>query len=601
MRIIGNSEANQGTMTKRRLMTGCAIVAIAAIGTAAIVAARRGTPGLPAAAHYANLPAQFDGALESARAKVVAGGYVSEDVRGLARLYEANGLTDEAVVCYRILNRRDGLTAQDHYYLADMLAYRGDLAAAEVELRAALKAEPGYLPAHLILGDVLFKSGRPEEAKAEYEATIARYPDQPQAMFGLARIDLQNGNDDAAVATLSALLTKHPEMTSGAGLLAQVLDRRGDTARAGVLRLWSRQKPEPIPEDPWMDALLLDCFDLQRLGLKFEEYHSSGQIALALPLLRRIEELDPKSPIPPLLRGWSQIQNHNDAGAVDEYREALSRGGDPEKICPYLAQALLNLGRVSDAAKLLAEYNEKKPGSIPILTAYADVAMREKDRPLATALLEQVVEKEPFLISADMTLASLRWAAGERDEAARCLERVTQVAPGDVPSRALLAEYYLGRKQPESAVPMLEQALTSETTDTAARRNLAQMLFAAYLAAGNDQEEKGEGAGAVANFYEKAIRLAPANPGGYAAKAAACARLGMLGDAAAALRKLAELQPANPTVFLSLGDVLYRQGDRGGATLNWRRARELTRADDTALMQALGSRLNGPITEATFQ
>ncbi len=65
-----------------------------------------------------------------------------------------------------------------------MLAYRGDLAAAEAELRAALKAEPGYLPAHLILGDVLFKSGRPEEAKAEYEATLARYPDQPQAMFG---------------------------------------------------------------------------------------------------------------------------------------------------------------------------------------------------------------------------------------------------------------------------------------------------------------------------------------------------------------------------------------------------------------------------------
>ncbi len=390
-------------------------------------------------------------------------------------------------------------------------------------------------------------------------------------------------------------------MTSGAGLLAQVLDRRGETERAGVLRLWSRQKPEPVPDDPWGDALLLDCFDLQRLGLKFEEYHSSGQIALALPLLQRIEELDPKSPIPPLLRGWSQIQNHNAAGAVDEYGEALRRGGDPEKICPYLAQALLALGREADAAKLLAEYNEKKPGSIPILTAYADVAMRAKDRPLATALLEQVVEKEPFLVSADMSLASLLWAAGDRDRAARCLERVNQVSPGDVPSRALLGEYYLGRKQPESAVPVLEQALASETADTPARRNLAQMLFAAYLAAGNEQEAKGDAAGAVANRYEKAIRLAPANPSGYAVMAAACAKLGMLGDAAAALGKLAELQPANPTVFLSLGDVLYRQGDRDGAALNWRRARELTRPDDAALLQALGSRLNGPVTEATFR
>lgn len=249
-----------------------------------------------------------------------------------------------------------------------------------------------------------------------------------------------------------------------------MFDRRGETVRANAMRQWSRQKPEPVPDDPWMDALLADCYDVQRLALKFEEYYTSGDIDLAVPLLRRVEELDPKSPIPQLLRGWSQARDHNDAEAVREYRSALDKGGDPEKICPYMVQSLLALGRVSDAAALMAEFQAKKPDSIPILIAYSQVAVRQGDKALAKTLLAKVVEREPYLTSANMSLASMLWASGDRDGAARCLERVVQVDANDVASRALLGEYYLGKVDPVPAIPLLEQALALSHADSPAQK-----------------------------------------------------------------------------------------------------------------------------------
>lgn len=591
------------TMKSRRtilwIVTGTAVAALLAV---VLVARKRNTPKLPGEARYEARPALFNTALQSARYNAQKGGFDSEDVRALAHLYQANRLNDEARACYEILRGRPGgLNARDHYFLADIAEYKGDLDQADVELRWVVKAAPEYLPARLALCDVLFKSGRPEEAANEDRAILATSPNQPQAMFALARVDLMKGDDDAAIARLGTLMTANPDMTSGAGLLAQVFDRRADSVRANAMRQWSRQKPEPVPEDPWMDALLADCYDVQRLALKFEEYYTSGDIDLAVPLLKRVEELDPKSSIPQLLRGWSQARNHNDAEAVKEYREALDKDGDPEKICPYMVQSLLALGRVSDAASLMAEFHAKKPDSIPILIAYSQVAVKQGDRALAKSLLAKVVEREPYLTSANMSLASMLWASGERDAAAKCLERVVQVDANDVASRALLGEYYLGKLDPEPAIPFLEQALALAHADSAAQKNLTEMLFTAYIEAGSAEEQKGQLSDAVTKYFDKAIVLVPTNPNGYARKAGACAQLGHFGDAAGALQKLQSLEPANPTVYLSLGDVLYQGGDRDQARRNWERALELTPAGDAPLRDALGTRLDGPITEATFK
>ena len=56
-----------------------------------------------------------------------------------------------------------------------------------------------------------------------------------------------------------------------------------------------------------------------------------------MPLLGRLEELDPKSPIPQrCFADGPRRRDHHDLEAVQEYRKALDKGGDPEKIGPYM-------------------------------------------------------------------------------------------------------------------------------------------------------------------------------------------------------------------------------------------------------------------------
>jgi tetratricopeptide (TPR) repeat protein len=396
------------------------------------------------------------------------------------------------------------------------------------------------------------------------------------------------------------LLSVHPEATPAAGLLAQLLERRGETTRAAAVAQWSLQKPEPVPPDPWLSELLADVYDGQALGLKFEEYFKTGQLAQALPLLRRIEELEPRSPIPPLLRGWSEAQAHHDRAAAGQYRLALANGGDPEKICPYLVPCLLALGDVNGATELIAEYAAKQPDSLPLAKAQAEVALRAGDNRLARRLLEKILQREPYLYAENMSLARLDWTAGERAAAVPRLQRAALSNPQDFAARALLGEYFLAQGDPAAAIPPLEQAGANAPEKSEPRAHLAALLASAHFQAGDRAVEHGRFEAAAVHF-EKAAQLAPTDLNVYAALASARTQSKQFALAGAALEKLAALQPDNPTIHLSWGDVAYQNGNHDEARQHWRKALDLLAPGDAELRRAVQQRLDGAITDETFR
>jgi tetratricopeptide (TPR) repeat protein len=582
-----------------RLLLWAGAVAILAAGAWALYLARTRPPALPPLAAYPLLPAGFSVRLREARASATHDENRPEAFRALAKLYLANRLDEPARACLELLRGTPGgLTAKDHYFLALIAEDEDDLKRAVVELRATVAGDPGYLPGGLALGLALFKEGLSDDARQAYRGVISAFPDQPQAMFALARLDLQKGDDAAAIARLEEVLSVHHEMTSAAALLSQVFERQGEEAKAAAMRKWSRQNPEPEPLDPWQDSLLVDCFDVQRLGLRFEDYFASGQLDQALPLLGQIEKLDPNSPIPHLLRGWTAARDHDDAGAVAEYRLALDRGGDPEKICPYVVQSLYTLGRPAEATALLAEFHAKKPESLSLLVAYADAAVRSGDAALSRRLLVEVLQKEPDLYAANMNLARILWTAGEKDQAAVLLKKAAQGAPDDVPSRALLGQYFLARADPVSAIKPLEEALALEKAQTPSADSLRSMLYTAYVQAGSTD---GDMTAAGRSDLEKAARLEPSNPAAFALEASGYARAGRFEEAEAALDRIVVLQPTNPTVYLSRGDVRYHAGEKDKAHADWDKALALTSPGEGPLRDALSARLDHAITEDTFK
>lgn len=601
-RNLENSRTASSISVMRNLRSLRGVVAIWAVIVAGVVVAR-GTGGngapLPAYQQYPGLPPQFDQALQTVRA--VAGGGGVESIRALAHLYQANRLFREARTCFEAIRASaGGLNARDYYLLADIARNDSDLGAAQHDLRESLRLDPEYLPARLALAEALFKSGDEAGAEKEYLAIIASDPGQPQANLALARIALQRGDDEAASARLEDLVANHPTFTEGAAVFAKILERRGETDRAIAMTQLSQQKPEPPPPDPWLESLLADCYDVQRLSITFEEYFKLGRMKEAVPVLDRLSELNPDGPITKMFAGFSHAKALEHITAIREYYDALQKGGDAEKICPLLVQSLLAIGRLDEAAGLMADYRAKMPASLPIAKAYAEVALRRNDDKLARSLLDEVLQKQPYLQAENMSLAKILWTAGERDEAAKCLRRVATVYANDVGSRALLGEYYLGKSDPVAAIKPLEEAMPYATPKTPAEAGLRNLLAAAYLQAANAEAERGNWADA-ANHYEKLSRLAPADLQSYAGWANACVQLKQFGRAAQALEKMVSIDPENPTFHLTLGDVLYQDGKAERARRSWTKAKELVAAGDRELVAALDRRLNGPITDDLFR
>lgn len=581
---------------KRMRILGVLIVVTIGGALAAVVFWKPSHPpvALPAMASYDRLPPQFRRALQETRERVNANSSGLDALRKLARLYHANRLLAEAAACYRVIEARGiALSARDHYYLADLAQNQGDLERAMTELRRVTELEPTYLPAHVSLAEILFKTGREPAAATEYAAIQTLAPGHPPAVIGLARLALQRGDDPAAIALLEKLLAAHPESTSAAGLLAQILRRRGEAERADALAQWSSQKKEPVAADPWMAELFADCYDTQLLALKFEEYFFSGQMAEAVPFLQRVEELDPQSWLPPLLRGFSQARAQHHADAIAEYRAVLSKGGDAEKVLPLLVNSLLELNRVPEAVTIAGEYSAQHPESQPLLMAYADAVTRLGDDTKARPVLLRLLEKEPYLYNQNLALAKILWKTGERDEAAKCLRRIVQTFPNDVTSRGLLAQYYLEKAEPLAAIAPLEQALEQTAPAAPAHERLTAMLMTACFQVASAAEQKMQFDEAV-KYYDRVIRLAPTEPAPLLGKANALVQLKQFARAAETLEKMGTLQPENPTIFLSLGDVLYQSGDQAQATRRWQQALQLIAPSDLELKRELNRRLNDP-------
>lgn len=554
---------------------------------------------LPELRAYPNLPNSFTAVLSSTRAAVRDPTRDAPQLRKLAQLYQANRLNQEARACYDLIARiSPGLEPRDHYLLAQLMLDAGELTEAQAHLRSVVAQDPTYFPARLLLGDVLFKTGEEDAAAAEYNAILARDPQSALTAVALARLDLQRGQDELAIERLNKVVTAHPESASAIALLAQVLGRRGETERAAALTQQSRLLHDPIASDPWLDGLWSECYDKQRLALRFEEFFLAGQLDETLVLMKRLLEVDPESWIPPMLRGWSAARAGDVDGAVREYRLALAKGGDPERICPLLAVILAK--RPAEAEAAMAEFYAKKPESIPILIAYADAAVRAADHETSLKLLRQLVEREPYLYKPNMDLARLLWSTPQREEAVACLRRIVKVFPVDIASRGLLAQHYLERADPAAAIPILEQALPTAKTPSVAREKLESMLHTALMQVGARAAETGRFAAAEEN-YERALALRPNEADTLAAAASVSAQLQHFTRAASALQKLATLQPSNPTIPLSLGDMLYQAGEKEAAHKQWVRAEELASAADAELRTAIEQRLRGQITAELFR
>ena len=185
----------------------------------------------------------------------------------------------------------------------------------------------------------------------------------------------------------------------------------------------------------------------------------AGGRAPALRLARELEQSEPKSPLPPLLKGIVLLAEHNPQGAIDAFNAALKLKSDLLDAHRGLGQAYQEMGQIDRAVESYRRtlaVNEKDVASLNNLAWILAELRKKPDEalPLATKA-EQLAPNSPEVLD---TLGWVHYRRGAYSDAEKSLSRAVERAPANATIQYHLGMTYsqLGRKA--DAVSALRRA-----------------------------------------------------------------------------------------------------------------------------------------------
>ncbi|MBD5778071.1 tetratricopeptide repeat protein [Pelagicoccus sp. NFK12] len=485
----------------------------------------------------------------------------------LAGLYHINGFNVEALACYKIALSESDVAADILLYRrADLASQMGDFAMARTSLFDCLEKTPDYLPARLKLAELEYKSGDADHALQRYRSILDSHKTQPQALLAIARDQLRENDVQESIVTLKKLVLANPGFSDGFSLLSQALERVGQGQLAAEIRESApRQKPSPL-EDPWLDSLMSDCYDSQRLGFAFENHLKAGELDRALELVDRMEAIRPNDPHAYQQRGYAFYQVGRYADAAEAYEQALENGGDPSTVRYFLADSLAKAGLGKRAESVVLEEINRTGGDADILVLMASLA-GERGSAEQKKWLEKALAMDPYHVEGNREISRLYWSLGKRNESVEALQKLRQLLTQDIASRVMIGRYALELDRPEDAIDPLQEAVEIDPKN----QDASALLALACLRTGNEEARAGAFDSAI-SFYDRAIDVSADGEEAYLNKVQLCLKLERFDLAEATVADLIERRPDDPVLYVSLGDVRMASGDLEGAIASWKEA-----------------------------
>ena len=431
-----------------------------------------------------------------------------------------------------LFSRRDAL-AQANAYLA-----KGDVPAAMVALRAAVRDHPDDANAHLHLAELQLRTGDAVAAERESRAARELKPDSAKAMLFQAQSYLSQGK-------FKELLAEFPAANAPADVKPDLLVARASAALA------------------------------------------TRDLAGAEADARAAEALTPTAPEPPLLLSRIAAARNDWAMADTEAAKALSN--DPKRVDALVWQAQL-LMRRNDRSGALARLDQAlavMPNNEGVLVQRAqllieagqdgkaradvDAALKVAGRDLMPTYLDAILlTRAGKYADADAEygkvntviarlprgyffLAVNKLALGQNEQALDAAERFNAREPGDLPGRKLLAQAEIADGQAKAAITLLSDTAKDHAGDA----ELQDLLGRAYAAAGQT--------GQAERRFAQASNLSPNNTGVLARLAATRLALGDASGASQALEHSLEVSPDQVQAAQSLVAAQIAAGNVAGA------------------------------------
>lgn len=360
----------------------------------------------------------------------------------LARLYHANGFLAEARTCEEGLLRLDPSNPQWPYLLADILGGFGELDESVRLLRQSLALAPDYVPARVKLGETLLKLNEPAEAARAFGEALARDPANPHARLGLARRDLAARDWAAARERLQQLVAGAPKLGAAWAMLATVDDHLGDKAAAAADRA-KENLSGGVAEmpDPWISALLDDCYDAYRLRIAADVWRNSEDSAKPLALLQRAVAIAPRDAPAHRQLGRFYVQLNRAAEARRHLERAAELDPTDADNWNYLIRLLNDMGDAPAAGRALATGLAHCPSSPGLHLEKGRRLAAAGDYEAAAAEFELTRRLRPEESNAYVELAQTYFRRGLLDEGMVEIRRALSVDPEQPIALVLLARY----------------------------------------------------------------------------------------------------------------------------------------------------------------
>lgn len=466
---------------------------------------------------------------------------------------------------------------------AQLYAFSGKAAEATADLERLKKLSPGFYGIPFVEATLLYADGKTDQALDSVQRSLKSNPGFMPAQLLFALLQYDNKNYENVVKVLAGYLQRAPGHLDARKLLA-----------ATYLKL---NQPDRTL-DLLKPYIATGKADAQVLALAGEAHLRGDDPNSARDLFVKAAELVPSSAMLRTKVGLSQLAAGEEGEAVKELEASSTMGNKDYRADLALVYHFLTEGQFDKALASIAVLEKKLPNSPGTYNLKGQAYIGKKDFAQARKSFEQALKLEPTLVSAAVRLATMdlqeknlpaargrymaildkdsksipamvglaELAASEKKEQEYLgwLEKAAKVSPTAFVPRAMMAQYYLGKNEPQKALAVTKEALAGRPDSSDALNLLGQVQLAA-----------GEKENALAS-YKKLANLTPKSAPAQYNLAKAHAAMGDVKATRSALRKALALNPGYVEAVTSLVALEARTGNHSEAL---RLARELQKRD----------------------
>ena len=512
-----------------------------------------------------------------------------------------------------------------HNSLGAVLSDMGRAAEAEAEFREALRIDAKSVPALDHLAQILASQHRYDSALRYWHDALAIQPDSPDILLSLGVttyedaavkeaagvIGAKNAGTKEAIRILLELIRKHPDMKTAHFILGNIyanesrfreaadeytevtrLDVQDSVALLAAVKALTTVSAFQEALSPAQEYARRKPADPEGHVLLGAVYKGLGEYEKAEPELERAVSGNPDDFQAQYQLGFVLARNEKPKQALAHLEKAVALKPTDSSAQFQLAAVLRTLGDTARAREIAEAFKagkseEFKLNQLSARGAEANEFLKSNQPQRAADAYRQMLEIDPGNARTEYNLALALAAAHDTEGERKALEKAAAMDPKMAVARGELGLLDLSAGKLDAAQKWLEAALAIDPQLISAEGNLGMVLalkgdharaekvfrqaieddptyVQGYLNLGLILAEQQRFADAEVQL-DRALKLAPEDPGVLSASGKVKARMGKSEEGIALLRKVVMVAPKSAVAHLDLALALADSYDLPGA------------------------------------